>query len=185
MDSTFADQSPYSSESLIACELVDAMMKRYGKKHPVVFLIFMVLAGQDAIIPSYEEIQIELPRREICTTCPDSSTHKEIPRITTEELREKMGSGGNIVVLDARTKAMYDKGHIKGALSFPWVLKLTQGDVRQLPRDKMIIIYCDCGPGESDSSDLAAQLIEMEFNVKVLADPSIRGWIKAGYPVEK
>jgi len=161
------------------------MKQQYGKKHPVVFLIFLVLAGQDTIIPYYEQIQIELPSKGLCTTCPEGSPHKEIPRITIEELRKKMESGADIVVLDARPKAMYDEGHIKGALSFPWALKITQGDVRQLPRDRMIIIYCDCGPGESDSVDLAAQLIEIGFNVKVLADPSIRGWIKAGYPVEK
>jgi rhodanese-related sulfurtransferase len=161
-------------------------MKQCGLRHPVVFLAFMMLAWQEPISPDNEGIEIEGPGREICITCPGGSTHKEIPRITIEELKQKMDSGADIVIVDAQPKATYDKGHIKGALSFPWAAKITQWDVRQLPRDKMIITYCDCGPGEADSSDLAAQLKEMGFsNVKVLADPSIRGWIKAGYPIEK
>jgi rhodanese-related sulfurtransferase len=90
-----------------------------------------------------------------------------------------------MVILDVQPRTIYDRAHIKGALSFPWGAKLKQSDVRQLPRDKMIITYCDCGPGEADSADVAAQLIEMGFgDVKVLADPSIKGWIKAGYPIE-
>jgi len=161
-------------------------MKQSCRGCPVVFLAFMILAWQEPISPHNEGIRIEPPVKEMCTTSPEGSTHKEIPRITIEELKQKMDDGDDILVLDAQPKAIYDKGHIKGALSLPWAAKLAQWDVRQISRDKMIIVYCDCGPGEADSSDLAAQLREMGFNnVKVLADPSIRGWIRAGYPVEK
>lgn len=161
-------------------------MKQRGIRRPLFFLAFAILAWQEPVLTNNEGIQIEAPVKEICTSCPESSTHKEIPRITIEELKQKVDNGGDIVVLDAQPKAIYDKGHIKGALSFPWASKLTQWDVRHIPRDKMIIIYCDCGPGEADSSELAAQLREMGFNnVKVLADPSIKGWIRAGYPTGK
>jgi len=163
----------------------EIMMKRHSPTYQGVFLIFMVLIAQEPLIPNPEGIQIAPSGTEICTTCADGSTHKEIPRITIEELKQKMDSGADIVVLDAQPKALYDKGHIKGAQSFPWTSKLTGEDVKQLPRSKLIIVYCDCGPGEFDSSDLAAQLREMGFNIVVLSDPSIRGWIKAGYPVEK
>jgi rhodanese-related sulfurtransferase len=153
---------------------------------PVVVLACMTLAWQEPVSPNNEDIGIGSPVNEICTTCPEGPIHKEIPRITIEELKQKMDGGGDIVVLDAQPKAIYDKMHIKGSIPLPWTAKLTQWDVRQIPRDKMIIIYCDCGPGEADSSDLAAQLREMGFNnVEVLAYPSIRGWIRAGYPVEK
>ncbi len=161
-------------------------MKLHGIICPVVVLACMTLAWQEPVSPYNEGIRIGTPLKEICTTCSEGPTHKEIPRITIEELKQKMEGGGDIVVLDAQPKAIYDKGHIKGALSLPWTAKLTQWDVRQIPRDKMIIIYCDCGPGEADSSDLAAQLREMGFNnVEVLAYPSIRGWTRAGYPFEK
>ncbi len=161
-------------------------MKHCGLRHLIVLLAFMMLAWQEPKSPSpYDEgLQIEAPGT--CISCPNGSTHQDIPRITIDELKREMDGGADIVILDAQPKALYDKGHIRGALSFPWSTNLTEGNVRQFPRDKMIVTYCDCGPGEADGSDLAERLREMGFsNVKVLADPSIRGWMKAGYPVEK
>ncbi len=161
------------------------MIKWNRLKYQGFFLIFVAVGAQESPLPNLIGVQIEPSGKEICTTCPDGSTHKEIPRITIDELKQKMDSGVDIVILDAQPKSLFDKGHIKGARSFPWVSKLSQEDVKQIPRNKLIIIYCDCGPGEFDSSDLAAQLRDMGFNTAVLADPSIKGWITAGYPVEK
>lgn len=111
--------------------------------------------------------------------------HPEIPRITIDELKKLIDTKADIIILDAQQKAIYDKGHIKGALSFPWKVEVTDADVEKFPTNKLIVTYCDCGPGESDSSDLASQLIGLGFeNVKILGDPAIRGWKKAGYPLE-
>jgi len=114
------------------------------------------------------------------------AAHDEVPRITIAETKKLMDSKADIVILDTQIKNMYDKGHIKGAINFPWKMEISAEDARSLPKDKLIITYCDCGPGESDSSDVAAQLTGLGFaDVKVLADPAIRGWIKEGYPTEK
>lgn len=115
------------------------------------------------------------------------AAHEEIPRIPIDELKKLIDEKADIVIYDAQTKDVFDKGHIKGAVSFPWKPALEDSDLRLLPKgkDTFIITYCDCGPGETDSSDLASQLIEQGFtNVKVLKDPSIRGWKKANYPIE-
>ena len=46
-----------------------------------------------------------------------------------------------------------------------------------------LVVEPQCG--EADGSDLATQLIGLGFaNVKVLRDPAIGGWKKAGYPLE-
>jgi rhodanese-related sulfurtransferase len=111
--------------------------------------------------------------------------HPEIPRIAIAELKKLIDTKSDIIILDAQQKVIYDKGHIKGAMSLPWKVEVTDADVEKLAKDKLIITYCDCGPGESDSSDLASQLIGLGFdNVKILEDPAIRGWKKAGYPME-
>lgn len=111
--------------------------------------------------------------------------HPEIPRISIDELKNLIDAKSEVIILDVQLKDMYDKGHIKGALSLPWKAEMTDADVDKLAKDKLIVTYCDCGPGEADSSDLANQLIGLGFaNVKVLGDPAIRGWKKAGYPVE-
>lgn len=113
------------------------------------------------------------------------AAHDEIPRITIDELKALLDKKADVVVLDAQIKDIYDKGHIKGARSFPWKANVNDEDTKDLPKDKPVVTYCDCGPGETDSSDLAAQLIDLGFsNVKILKDPSIRGWKKAGYPLE-
>jgi rhodanese-related sulfurtransferase len=114
------------------------------------------------------------------------AAHDEIPRIQIEQLKELIDSGADIVILDAQPKSIYNQGHIKGALSLPWVAELKETDVQHLSKEKLTITYCDCGPGENDSADLAAQLIDLGLRgVKVLSDPSIRGWEKAGFPLEK
>ncbi len=111
---------------------------------------------------------------------------QDIPRISIQELKEMLDSGKPVTIIDAQPRSVYEEGHIKGAISLPWKSHLELEDVWSLPNDIPIVTYCDCGPGESDSADVAAQLIRMGYeDVKVLQDPSIRGWKEAGYPTEK
>lgn len=110
---------------------------------------------------------------------------EEIPRITIEELKKMVDSKADVVILDVQPQAVYAKGHIKGAISFPWARKIDGARVANLPRNKTIVTYCDCGPGETDSANVASQLTDLGFaDVMVLKDPSIRGWKEAGFPVE-
>lgn len=111
---------------------------------------------------------------------------QDIPRIGIQELKEMLDSGEAVTIIDAQPKSVYEEEHIKGAISLPWKSQIELEDVWSLPNDIPIVTYCDCGPGESDSADVAAQLIRMGYDdVKVLRDPSIRGWKEAGYPTEK
>jgi rhodanese-related sulfurtransferase len=113
------------------------------------------------------------------------SAQSEIPRITIHELKGMIDHGESVLILDTQPEVIFEKGHIKGAISFPWKARITLQDVSGLPRDKLIVTYCTCGPGEGDSANIAEQLVEVGFSkVKVLADPSIRGWKEAGYPLE-
>jgi rhodanese-related sulfurtransferase len=115
-----------------------------------------------------------------------SAVGEDIPRIRIEELKTLIDNGADILILDTQTKGVYGEGHIKGALSLPSKVNLSADDVEQLPINKTMILYCNCGPGEADSANIAEQLLGMGFTeVKVLKDPSIEGWKKAGYPIEK
>jgi 3-mercaptopyruvate sulfurtransferase SseA len=62
-----------------------------------------------------------------------------VRRVTTSELEELVKQGKAIVV-DVRSKASYDAGHIKGA---KWI-SVTEilNRANELPRDKMIVTYC-------------------------------------------
>ena len=114
------------------------------------------------------------------------SMQADPPRITIQELKKMMDSGEEVTIIDAQPAKIYAEGHIKGAVSIPWKSQIALEDVWSIPSDALIITYCDCGPGEADSADVASQLIQMGYeDVKVLKDPSIHGWKEAGYPMEK
>jgi rhodanese-related sulfurtransferase len=89
----------------------------------------------------------------------------------------------DFLVIDVQPKGVYDIGHIKGALNFPW-----SDDIKSpggLPRDKMLIFYCDCAH-EEDSTSVATQM-KQKFgfsNVRTLQG-GWSGWQKLGYPVDK
>ena len=65
---------------------------------------------------------------------------ERVPRITIEELLQKMESEANILVVDTRYKEQYDVDHIKGAISAP-LSTITDGGWIP-PSDKEIILYC-------------------------------------------
>ena len=110
----------------------------------------------------------------------------DVPRISVQELKKMMDDGTPVIIIDVQPKDIYEMEHIKGAISLPWKSQIALEDVWSLPNDQPIVTYCDCGPGESDSADVASQLFNFGFdNVKVLKDPSIRGWKELKYPTEK
>ena len=111
---------------------------------------------------------------------------KNIPRINIQDLKKMMDKGEEVTIIDVQPKAIYDKSHIKGAVSIPWKSQLRTEDVFSIPAGIPIVIYCACGPGEADSNNFAGQLEKMGYmDVYVLEHPAIQGWIEAGYPIEK
>ncbi len=109
---------------------------------------------------------------------------QDIPQVKPEELKKLIESGDqSIVIVDVQPKGAYDMGHVKGAINFPWAPTLkSNGD---LPKDKTLILYCDCAH-EEDSTDVATQLKENYgyMNIKLL-DGGWSKWREAGYPMEK
>jgi predicted sulfurtransferase len=68
------------------------------------------------------------------------SEYSNVPRISLEELKEKLDAGADLVVVDVRSKEEFDQGHIPGAVSIPYAE--IEARYRELPRDKEIITYC-------------------------------------------
>jgi len=127
-----------------------------------------------------------------------------VQQIKPEELKKLIENNDpSILVVDNQPRGVYDLGHIKGAINFPWAMDLkSPGD---LPRDKMLILYCDCVHAEGsidvsdklstesdscsandDATDVANQL-EVKFgykNIRILEGGWSR-WQQLSYPVEK
>jgi rhodanese-related sulfurtransferase len=112
------------------------------------------------------------------------SSAADIPRMKQGELKKLIESNDpNTLVVDTQPKEVYDSGHIKGAVSFPWDENLKS--TGSLPRNKTLILYCDCA-NEEDSTDVGEQLIKkFEYtNIKIL-EGGWSKWLEAGYPVDK
>jgi hypothetical protein len=78
-------------------------------------------------------------------TAPPPSEHAQtpekaaIPRISAEDLRERINSG-SVVVVDVRDANSYAAGHIAGARHMPFATVEAQLDT--LPKGKPIVAYC-------------------------------------------
>ena len=60
---------------------------------------------------------------------------KGVPRITPQELKDRLDNGEEILVYDTRASSSYDYNHIAGALK-------TLDSFDEYPRDKEIVLYC-------------------------------------------
>ena len=133
-----------------------------------------------------------------------SAQAAEIEQIKPEELKNLIdGKDSAILVVDVQPRIAYDLGHIKGAVNFPWALDIKSPG--NLPRDKTLILYCDCAHAEDfstvtiqltnkqeacapgdDSIDVARQLMD-QFgyrDVKVL-EGGWSKWQQLAYPIDK
>ncbi|MDR1726748.1 MAG: rhodanese-like domain-containing protein [Acidobacteriota bacterium] len=113
----------------------------------------------------------------------------EIPRISVEELKQKIDAGDtDFVVLDVRDGSSYAAGHIKGAVNIYYD---ATGDPmnRQmmliaLPMDKLVVTYCDC-TDDASSGTIADELLVLGYEpdkVKVLSGGSLK-WVEVKYPM--
>ena len=113
-----------------------------------------------------------------------SAAGKEIKTIKPDEVKKMIESKKtDFVIVDTQPKGVYDVGHIKGAVSFPWDPELKSPG--KLPKNKMLILYCDCAH-EEDSIDTATQLMKKwgYTNLKVI-EGGWSKWQELGYPIVK
>ena len=89
-----------------------------------------------------------LPTATLMPTTPSPATEGEsipttvsqVPRITPQELKEKLDANEDVIVVDARSRKEYDSLRIPGALSIP----LSEIEERhgELPQEVEIVLYC-------------------------------------------
>jgi rhodanese-related sulfurtransferase len=108
---------------------------------------------------------------------------EQLQLIKPEELKALIEGGADILVVDVQPKSIYDQEHIEGSVSFPQAMQINY--TGNLPRDKLLILYCACAH-EEDSSDVAMQLVN-NFGYKsiMLLEGGWLRWKELGYPTEK
>lgn len=116
-------------------------------------------------------------------------TDKNWNYITPEELNKKDLS--KFFILDIRDDKAFKEGHIKGAKNIFWMDLLKEENLKKLPKDKTILLYCYVG---HTSSQMLVALRLLGYNVVSLKfgmgkspveGVPVAGWLDFGYEVKK
>jgi rhodanese-related sulfurtransferase len=102
-----------------------------------------------------------------------------VPRITKEDLKQRLDSGARVVLVDARLKYPFEHSTVK----LPGAIRVAPGaPPASLPRDSDIVVY-DSDPNELASSRVAADLIRRGYRAVTLKG-GIGDWLAANLPTE-
>lgn len=102
-----------------------------------------------------------------------------VPRITKEDLKQRLDGGTPPVLVDARLKYPYEHSTVR----LPGALRYLAGDpAPALPREREVVVY-DSDPNELASSHIAAELIRQGYRAAALKG-GISEWLAANLPTE-
>jgi rhodanese-related sulfurtransferase len=102
-----------------------------------------------------------------------------VPRISKEELKQRLDSGAAVVLIDARLKYPYEHSTVK----LPGAIRVNgAAATSSLPRDREIVVY-DSDPNEIASSTVVAELIRQGYKALALKG-GISDWLSANLPIE-
>jgi membrane protein DedA with SNARE-associated domain/rhodanese-related sulfurtransferase len=104
-------------------------------------------------------------------------------RISVDELYRLIDAGAKPLIVDVRsqTARALEPRRIPGALHVP--LHAVDHQVKDLPRDREIILYCTC-PNEASAAQVAKILMNSGFTKVRPLHGGLEAWIAAGYEVE-
>ena len=141
-----------------------------------VFLGFSINQFRDSRLPLFDDWSMET------RLISPSGVRLDISLIEAKNFFSKQTA----IMIDARPKGDYEKGHIRGARSLPWheVDQRFMAVTKDISVDTPIITYCD-GETCELSHNLTNFLLDLGFtNVRIL----VNGWTKwqnADLPIEK
>lgn len=96
---------------------------------------------------------------------------------TTEELQQRVNNlKSDEVLLDVRTEAEYQQGHIVGAINFDISKSTIMQDIESLDNSKTYIVYCRSG----GRSQLASMIMNQKGLKAINSQVGIIHWNKAG-----
>ena len=103
-----------------------------------------------------------------------------VQRISKEDLKQRLDSGAQPVLVDARLKYPYEHSTVK----LPGAIRYRPGGsaTASLPRDREIVVY-DSDPNELASSEVAAELLRQGYRAVALKG-GIVDWLAANLPTE-
>lgn len=94
------------------------------------------------------------------------------------DVHESMQSAPDFVLLDVRSPALYERGHVPGAINLPHG-KIVEGKLKDWPLSTLFVTYC-AGPHCNGAARAALRLAKLGRPVKIMAG-GITGWIDEGF----
>jgi rhodanese-related sulfurtransferase len=86
------------------------------------------------------------------------------------------------VLLDVRSPALFEKGHVPGAVNLPHG-KIVASKMSAYPDETIFVTYCG-GPHCNSAARGAARLARLGYAVKIMAG-GVTGWIDEGFELER
>jgi rhodanese-related sulfurtransferase len=102
-------------------------------------------------------------------------------KIGVEEY-DKLRSNTNVVILDVRSKAEFEKGHVPGATNIDIASLRFAEKIEGLDKSKTYLVNCAVG---MRSARAVKKMEELGFTNLYDLQPGFDGWKKASKPVEK
>jgi rhodanese-related sulfurtransferase len=85
------------------------------------------------------------------------------------------------VLLDVRGPALFEKGHVPGAINLPHG-KIISSRMSVYPRTTLFVTYC-AGPHCNGAARAAVKLARLGYAVKLMAG-GVTGWLDEGFTLE-
>lgn len=114
---------------------------------------------------------------------PAAANEANFPRISAEDLREKMKAGA-VTVIDVRPPLAYEGEHIAGSLSMAVASVESSLDLLPADKSKEIVAYCTC-PAEESSIAAGLILNKHGYNKVYALFGGLTAWRNLGYPIER
>lgn len=127
--------------------------------------------------------QIMASECELCkkSVCECGSKEVAIATISAEDLKKKIETNPNLVVINVLTKESYDDCHIKGSINI--VLTEFEEKAKMLDKAKSFVVYC--ANYECSASRRAFELMRgLGFDNVVAYEGGTEEWRKKGFPTE-
>ncbi|MBW1698412.1 MAG: rhodanese-like domain-containing protein [Deltaproteobacteria bacterium] len=103
------------------------------------------------------------------------------PRAASDLITQKKGDS-DFVILDIRTPAEFNAGHIPNSILIDFYSKTFAEKIQQLDRTKTYLVYCRSGNRSRRSLELFKKL---KFRKVYHMDSGIIGWKSEGLPIIK
>jgi rhodanese-related sulfurtransferase len=102
--------------------------------------------------------------------------------ITREELKKKIDSGDNFVLIEVLNRKEFMRTHIRGAINMP-LMEIGHMAAERFDPDTEIVVYC--ADIECQASPKAAEKLEkLGFDRVYDYEGGKRDWLEAGYETE-